>query len=234
MDSWKQHRHLVGTTIGAVVPWIALVLVHRDTLPGIFSGAGLLWLAMGIAYTHVFEYAYHRWIMHRGIPLLRRIQRKHLDHHRIFYGDHFATRDPSALAKITGLWFLFPAALVFHYVKLRLLFAPGEVLSFLAGVVLHHVTFEVTHYFAHVSENGFDRLVRRVPVLRGIRDVQLRHHRRHHETPDVDFNFNPPFAVDVALRTFCVGRLWIRRCGPCRRPLLQDPGSAPPLASGSS
>lgn len=225
MEAWRRHRHLIETSIAAIAPWIGLAALYPDTAPRVFSGIGSLWLALGIAYTHAFEYAYHRWVMHRGVKFLRGIQRKHLDHHRLFHGDHFTTRDPSALAKITGQWFLFPTALLLHYAMLRPRLAPPEVLSFLAGVVLHYVTFEVTHYFAHVTESRFDRLVRRVPLMRGIRDLQLAHHRRHHETPDVDFNFNPPFAVDVALKTFCVGRLWIRRCGRRRDGSLQVSGS---------
>lgn len=233
MEAWRRHRHLIGTSSAAIVSWIGLAALYPDTAPRVFSGIGSLWLALGMAYTHGFEYAYHRWVMHQGVRFLRGIQRKHLEHHRLFHGDRFATRDPGAFAKIPGQWFLFPAAFLLHYAMLGPLLAPAVVLSFLGGVVLHYVAFEVTHYFAHVTDNGFDRIVRHLPVLRAIRDLQLSHHRGHHETPDVDFNFNPPFAVDLALRTFCVGRLWMRRCGSRRHRSLHVSGSAPSLASGT-
>jgi len=46
-------------------------------------------------------------------------------------------------------------------------------------VVLHFVTYEVTH----VANNGFDRVVPRIPGLSNLRSMQIRHHRLHHARP---------------------------------------------------
>jgi hypothetical protein len=42
-----------------------------------------------------------------------------------------------------------------------------------------------------------DKLVRRAPALVKIWDYQILYHQIHHETPDVAFNFNPPFLGDL-------------------------------------
>jgi len=90
--------------------------------------------------------------------------------------------------------------------------------SFLGGVTTHYLVFEITHWFAHVADNDFDRMIRRIPVLRWMREIQLRHHRLHHETPELDFNFVPPFAMDHLGATYLVpGDCTETSEGPCFR-----------------
>jgi len=177
------------------------------------------WFALGVVYTHVFEYAYHRWLMHGGLRFLSFIKKNHLAHHRTFHGDQLDTRDPRALEHVTEQWFLFPIAFLAHFLVLHPLLGAAELSSFLGGVVLHYLVFEVTHWFAHVADNDFDRLVRRVPLLGWMRETQLRHHRLHHETPEMDFNFVPPFAMDFLGATLLVpGDCTEASKGPCFLP----------------
>jgi hypothetical protein len=215
-SSLKLHRPIVTTVVVTMVPWLALAYLQDGFSIWPTSLSLLCWFALGAAYTHVFEYAYHRWFMHGGTRALRFIKKNHWTHHRVFHGEHFDSRDPRALAHVLGQWFLFPTAFLTHFLLLYPLLGAAELSSFLGGVVTHYSLFEVTHWFAHVADNDFDRIVRRVPLLGRMRQTQLRHHRIHHETPEVNFNFVPPFAMDLFEETFFVpGDCTETSTGPC-------------------
>lgn len=150
----------------------------------------LVVLLAGAVYTNLFEHLWHRYGMH-----VRRDPR-HGRHHRIFYGSGFQTRDPKALNEIVTAWYVFPLLLAVHYLVFWAVFGAALAPAFFLGVVLHFVTYEVTHWYTHVANSGFDRVVGRIPGLRQVRAQQIRHHRLHHAEPMVNFNFNPPYAGD--------------------------------------
>jgi len=145
----------------------------------------------GALYTNLFEHAWHRYAMHG-----RRPDQRHAKHHRIFYGKGFQSSDPEAMQEIVTAWYIFPLLLGVHYGTFVTLFAAGLAPAFFLGVVLHFVIFEVTHWYTHVANNGFDRFLARIPGLRRIRAMQIHHHRLHHADPMINFNFNPPYAGD--------------------------------------
>jgi len=126
----------------------------------------------------------------------RRPDERHARHHRIFYGKGFQTSDPDALTEIVLAWYIFPLLLTVHYSAFSLLFGTALAPAFFLGVVLHFVTYEVTHWYTHVAGNSFDRLVMGIPVLGRLRSMQIHHHRLHHAEPMVNFNFNPPYVGD--------------------------------------
>jgi hypothetical protein len=154
------------------------------------------WRALGLClagalYTNIFEHIWHRFAMHG-----RRPDPRHARHHRIFYGKGFQTSDPEALREVVLAWYIFPLLLAVHYSAFGALFGLPLAPAFFLGVLLHFVTYEVTHWYTHVAGNGFDRFVSRIPGLRDLRSMQIRHHRLHHAEPMVNFNFNPPYAGD--------------------------------------
>jgi hypothetical protein len=126
----------------------------------------------------------------------RRSDPRHARHHRIFYGDRFQTSDPEALKEIVTAWYIFPLLLAVHYSAFVALFGAGLAPAFFLGVLLHFVTYESTHWYTHVADNGFDRLVARIPGLSRLRLMQIRHHRMHHAEPMINFNFTPPYVGD--------------------------------------
>lgn len=156
----------------------------------------LLWLLGGLVYGQLFEFWAHRVAMHQGLPLLDGVRRSHLDHHREFHGERFQTRDPEALAHIAGRWWTFPLLMVAHYALVRLLAGPTAASAFLLAALAHYLVFEVTHWFSHIEDNGFDRFISRLPWIAGVRARQVDHHRRHHDIPLYAFNFNPPYLGD--------------------------------------
>ena len=155
------------------------------------------WFLLGIAYTHFFEYGYHRFLMHAGTGRLEFIKRNHLQHHRVFHGANFTSRDREDWRYIASPFYVFPVLFALHYALLRMLLPPKLVVIFFGGVVLHYVFFEATHWLTHIEGNAVDKFLLRVPLLGTARDYHIRHHRYHHEIPTMDFNFNPPFLGDI-------------------------------------
>ncbi len=205
MAGIRLHKPIAIVVLAAITPLLLITLLHLDDLVSrdLSWNFGLLFL-VGIVYTHFFEYGYHRVVMHGGIKHFALIKKKHLEHHTIFNGDHFTTQKESDLKQIAPQWYLFPAAFLVHYFVIQAFLPSQLLLAFFGGVVLHYVVFEVSHWFGHVEDNFFDRIISYIPLLNWIRDYQNRHHRLHHECPDADFNFNPPFLGDVLYGTFAV------------------------------
>ncbi len=198
----RMHWPVARVVLGALSCYALLVEVHSGDLSDISAPLAALALVVGVLYTQLFEYAYHRLLMHGR--WLGFITRRHREHHRIFHGENFASRRIEDLQHVAGPWFLFPLILLAHYGMSRLVLAPELALAFLAGCVLHYLAFELSHWFAHVEGNLFDRSLQRVPVVGALRRAQLLHHRVHHDFPDRNFNFSPPYAGD-RLRERCHG-----------------------------
>lgn len=185
------------TTVGwAVGSYLAAVAWQFRTASNIeISLRAVAVLLAGALYTNIFEHVWHRYAMHS-----RRPDPRHARHHRIFYGKGFQTSDPDALREIVLAWYIFPVLLTVHYAAFGALFGINLAPAFFLGVLSHFVTYEVTHWYTHVAGNGFDRWICRIPGLRGLRSMQIRHHRLHHAEPMVNFNFNPPYAGDRLAR----------------------------------
>jgi hypothetical protein len=185
---------IAGTVSAASAAFLIVLAIHWSELT--FAPRLLAFLLLGILYAQLFEYWYHAVPMHRGLPLLGDIKRNHLEHHHLFHGANFRTRDPAHSGQIPGRWWAFPILFFTHYGVLTPLLEAEAVVSFLFGAVTHYLAFEITHWFTHIEDNGFDRFVERIPFLRELRAHQIEHHRIHHETPIVAFNFNPPYLGD--------------------------------------
>ena len=182
-----------GWAVGSYLAGVGLQLGaggHIDISP-----RALVVCLAGALYTNLFEHAWHRYRMHS-----RRPDPRHATHHRIFYGNRFQTSDPEALREIVTAWYIFPLLLTVHYSAFAALFGAGLAPAFFLGVLLHFVTYEVTHWYTHVANNSFDRFMARIPGLSRLRSEQIRHHQRHHAEPMVNFNFNPPYAGDRIAR----------------------------------
>ena len=150
------------------------------------------WFALGIFYTHIFEYLDHRFAMHYGIPGLKWMKDGHREHHRVFHRQNYKTKNPTDLWEISSSWYLFPVLLFIHYFAFISLlpnkyaiFAP----MFFLGVVLRFLTYEITHYFSHLADNFFDRWVEKIPLVRQRRASQDKHHFRHHVREEINFGF---------------------------------------------
>jgi hypothetical protein len=205
---WKLHAPLIRVIVSTVLVCAAMLSLHirAGEFPGLLSFGALGCVVAGALYTHLFEYFYHLQLMHRVIRLgpWRFHDKRHLAHHRLFLGENFQTRQPGNLADATTSWYTFPALFVLHYVLFRTLFGPYWAPAFFLGVTAQFLVYEVSHWLTHLRDNAFDRWAMGVPLLGELRRRQIEHHRLHHTTPDVNFNFTPPYAGDRLGRTRAV------------------------------
>jgi hypothetical protein len=172
-------------------PWLGSIV--REPLSSAVWPSFLL----GVLYTHFFEHWSHRLALHNGFGFLDDVRRNHLEHHRRFHGANFRTRRAEDLAHIAGRFWVFPILFALHYVPALSILPPAEALAFLSGCLLHYLAFEVSHWATHVADNRLDRTLEKIPIVRGVRARQIEHHRIHHETPVLAFNFNPPYLGDL-------------------------------------
>ncbi len=198
LDRVRPYHPIVAVVLTPLLCILLVASIHWSSLDAQYWTLPVFaWFLLGIAYTHFFEYGYHRFLMHAGARWLGFIKRNHLEHHRVFNGANFTSKNRHDWQYIASPWYVFPVLFVIHYAALRMLLPPKLVVVFFGGVVLHYLFFEVTHWLTHIEGNAVDELLRRVPLLGAARHYHVRHHRYHHEIPTMDFNFNPPFLGDV-------------------------------------
>ncbi len=195
------HKPLFKAMLAAILPYFLMLFLHYKLLhvAFVFSIGWFLW---GLLYTHFFEYFFHRVPMHKGLKFFRSIKISHMHHHQTFYGDYFQSRYPPSLEKITMKWYNFPILLSIHYVLALMILPPTTILVFFAGVVCHFLMYESSHWFTHVKDNFLDRKMIHWPFIGRVRRYQISHHKIHHETPIVNFNFNVPPLGDFIFQTY--------------------------------
>lgn len=194
----RHHWPIMRTALAASSPLVLVLLAHRDVFSNVTLSLSIaVWFLSGVLYTQLFEYWAHRVPMHRGLPYLNDVRWNHLEHHRVFHGQSFQTRNQADLVQIAGRFWVFPLLFVGHYLVLAMVLAPQAMIAFLSGAVAHYLVFELSHWLTHIEDNSIDRAIARVPLLADLRAYQIEHHRIHHETPDVAFNFNPPYLGDL-------------------------------------
>jgi len=191
------NQPLALTVASAVASWAVLLAFHLAMRFPVLRDPWVsgVWAAAGLAYAQLFEYLSHDLAMHRGVRGLGFVLEGHIQHHRVFRGGNFRSRDPKDLCHVTLKWYAFPLLLSLHYALLAV-FALAAAPAFFAGVTAHFVIYETCHWFTHVDGNGFDRVLSRVPLVAAIRAAQIRHHKVHHQQPSVNYNFTPPYAGD--------------------------------------
>jgi hypothetical protein len=213
----RRHGPILRTICAASLSLLAFAALQLDELTFSPSPPLALWLLAGILYTNLFEYWVHRFPMHRGLPLLRNVRLNHIEHHRVFSGKNFRTKNPEDLAHISGRFWIFPVLFAGHAALLSPLLPAEAELAFLFACFLHYLAFEITHWLTHLEDNAVDRAISRIPFLSAIRAHQIEHHRIHHQTPVVAFNFNPPYLGDALFRQ--VRPVPVRPAAPASIPL---------------
>lgn len=179
-----------------------LAVIFMGGLAAIAAAAALLdpvapleWLALPatLVYANLAEYAGHRWAMHRRVPGLGLIFKRHVEqHHRFFTeedlsfdgpADYKAVVFPPLLVAFFFGVFGVPAALLLGW-----LIAPNVGILFFAGGVAYYLVYEALHFVCHLRD---DSAPHRLAVVRAM----ARHHRRHHDRAimqTANFNFALP------------------------------------------
>ena len=197
--SAKLHLPLAKVILALLLAYGGVLGLHlREFHEVPVSAVALLSLAAGALYTHFFEYLYHMVAMHHVFRFggQRYHDKRHLKHHQIFSGENFQTRNPAHLEDVAAHWYTLPALFFLHYLVFLALFPARLAPWFFGGVTLQSLAYEISHWFTHVQDNSFDRLIARLPLLSRLRVSQIEHHRRHHAVPAANFNFTPPYLGD--------------------------------------
>ncbi len=143
---------------------------------------------------NIFEWALHKYVMHRPIPGFMGIYKRHTLAHHQFFTEHEYTIDNTRDFRIV----FFPPYALMTFVALSLV--PCLVLGWLgapdAGWLLLitntalYLNYEFFHFCCHVKD---DRIIRHIPFVNTIR----RHHAAHHNTSimmERNFNLTYPIA----------------------------------------
>lgn len=154
--------------------------------------------AVGLVWAQFAEYAWHRFVLHGPDSDARQ---QHLEHHRVFRDEPtVGIADLEAQNGITESPLVFPTAFAVHAAFFFFLIG-GFPTVFMAAICIHYAAFELSHWAIHVRENPIDRALRHVPGVRRLRGWQILHHFEHHDFPNRNFSFTPPYAGDVLLGT---------------------------------
>ena len=188
-------RHL-AQTLGVAAEIAALgVWLSRDASPMWWLLAPVFW---GIA--NFFEWATHKYPMHR--PLVPRMMyRNHaIVHHNAFDGDDQEIRDITELSVVMMPWYtllvIFAGATPIALVA-ALVGGPGLAGVFLVSAVGYFLLYETIHTLHHLPGT----LLRRSAIGRSRALARLRaHHHHHHQLRHmarVNFNVTFPLADRV-------------------------------------
>jgi hypothetical protein len=179
---------VVIAAIGLATIWYAAGHVHGPSWAE--------WLVVPIVFfaCNLFEWALHRFVMHRPVKGFMGIYKRHTLAHHQFFTNHEASFDATRDYRIT----FFPPYALTTFICMSA--AGGWVLSLLwsanAGWLLIctttaiYLNYELFHWGCHVKD---DRIVRHIPFMNTIR----RHHIAHHDQAimmGVNMNLTYPIA----------------------------------------
>jgi hypothetical protein len=191
-------RHLaqtlgVAAAIAALGAWLA-----RDASAAWWLLAPLFWVI-----ANFFEWATHKYPMHR--PLVPRMMyRNHaIVHHNAFDGDDQEIRDVTELSVVMMPWYtllvIFAGATPIALLA-ALVGGPGLAGVFLVSAVGYFLLYETIHTLHHLP----GAVLRRSALGRSAWLARMRaHHHHHHQLRNmarVNFNVTPPLA-DAVLGT---------------------------------
>lgn len=183
--------------------WAHVALIYAIGLAAIWyfarqvqAPAWYEWLIVPVAFlaANTFEWWIHKYVMHRPIPGLMGIYKRHTLAHHQFFTENEYTVDSSRDFRIV----FFPPYALVTFIAMSLV--PAAILGAVglanAGWLLLitntalYLNYELFHYCCHVKD---DRIVRHIPFINTIR----RHHAAHHNTAimmERNFNLTYPIA----------------------------------------
>lgn len=159
-----------------------------------------LGFAGGVVYGSFFEWALHRYVMHRPILFLRYPFQAHaLTHHAIFgSGPDYHLRHAEHAGKVRMAWWNGPVLLLINApIAGFVSWSAGSAWAgggFMAAVAVYYALYESLHWCMHVPRRRWFQ------SWRSFRRID-RHHRLHHLRSDRNLNVVLPLA-DAVLGTF--------------------------------
>ena len=155
----------------------------------------ILIFAAALVYANLFEYAFHRWLMHRLHGL---VKREHMLHHGIFRGDRrYHVLQSEDRHFILFEWWQGPSIIGGHLPAFWAIgAATGRPVWWLGSLALgvYYAAYEYLHWSMH---NPCNRSVERTALFRYLD----RNHQLHHSQSHINFNVVAPFG-DLVFGTF--------------------------------
>lgn len=150
-------------------------------------------------YASLFEYAFHRWVMHRPWRVLPSPYKTHtLLHHEVFYGEEsFQGRRTQDRDRILFEWWQGPFIIGAHAPAIWGLQLLTGLPLFGGGIVamaVYYVLYEYLHFYIHRPAGRW------IERTRAFRYLAARH-RHHHRLWRTNFNVVFPLG-DLAFGTF--------------------------------
>lgn len=179
---------IVIAILGLATIWYAASHIHRPSW--------LEWLVVPAVFfaCNVFEWALHRYVMHRPVAGLMGIYKRHTLAHHQFFTDRAPSFDDTSDFRIT---FFPPYALTTFICMsaagaavLGWLWSPNAGWLLLCSTTAMYLNYELFHWGCHVKD---DRIVRHIPLMNTIR----RHHIAHHD-PAVMMSANMNLTYPIA------------------------------------
>jgi hypothetical protein len=182
---------------------IHLAFVITFSLGGIALCIGQLdavqpleWLTLPLAflYANLVEYAGHRWVMHRKVPGLGLVYKRHAGQHHRFFTDRHMALEGWRDCKVV----LFPAVLMVFFfgafaLPLGLLLAwlstANVAWLFVIVALGYYLNYELLHLAYHLPDAS---RLSRLPFLRRLRRL---HHLHHDPTLMASKNFNITYPI---------------------------------------
>lgn len=155
--------------------------------------------ALALLYAGLFEYVFHRWVMHRPSRLLAYPYRMHtLVHHEVFYGTtRYTVQRPEDRDLILFHWWQAPVLLAVHAPAAWGLQVASGLPVFggaMAGLAVYYGVYEYLHWCMHNPAGRW------IEGTRAFRALDARH-RLHHQRWRVNFNVVLPVG-DLLFGTF--------------------------------
>lgn len=210
----RDSRHARAKTVD---PRFSLAL-HLARVLGIASAIGAfgLWLAADASaiwwlavpgfwlVANVFEWAMHRFLMHRPLRPRMLYQSHALVHHNAFDGDDQEIRDVTELSVVMMPWYTLILVFVMASpITLAIGLMGGWSLAgmFLVAAVVYFLVYETIHTLHHLPATTLARS--RLGRSRVLTRLRAHHHHHHHMRNMARVNFNVTFPLaDRLLGTY--------------------------------
>lgn len=150
---------------------------------------------------NVVEYCFHRWLSHNN-DMKKSFCRHVIEHHGFFDDNNMSSeqgRDIHVTILPTKTIIIYNiAALIFGGV-ITFFFGFSEGLIAIVSVSINILILDMFHYYYHLDNNIYSRVMDRIPFMRTLKE----HHRLHHKKSQMFLcNFNITFPLcDVVFRT---------------------------------
>ncbi|MEK7503210.1 MAG: hypothetical protein AAB556_02065 [Patescibacteria group bacterium] len=203
----RLHKEIIKSTIASIsvfaitfwifgIEWRTLIESPLKTLD---------LLVLGTAFYILFEYGYHRFLLHIEwrVPILNGLYEGHREHHQSFHGNNLTSRDILRHKGTVTSWNIFPILFLIIFFAFIYIFPhPWAFPFFLSITFCFNFFYQIAHHLTHIGDNAIDRFIIQKTALGPIRQRQINNHLEgHHRKRQKNLNFFPECPADIVFGT---------------------------------